>query len=181
SATAISVASGRVSYALGFTGPCLAVDTACSASLVALHLARTALQTGRECDRACVTGVNVLDRTTHVAFSGAGMLSNRGRCHTFDSRADGYCRAEGCAAFVLDYEAAPSLQPHRHLEKTASKSGDQIVGSTAVQQDGPSASLTAPNGSSQKRLLGAVRHAAEEGQRGRLLEAHGTGTALGDP
>ncbi|KAJ1447609.1 beta-ketoacyl synthase, partial [Pelagophyceae sp. CCMP2097] len=135
--SSIAIASGRISYALGLTGPCLPVDTACSASLVALHLARTALEATRECDRACVIGVNMLDHGTHVAFSTAGMLSDHGRCHTFDSRADGYCRAEGCAAFVLDHQTHLRWSP-------------QVVRCTSVMQDGPSASLTAPNGSQQR-------------------------------
>jgi hypothetical protein len=94
-----------------------------------------------------------------VAFSAAGMLSALGRCHTFDRRADGYCRGEGCGAFYFSTEA-----------------DDVAVSGTAVQQDGPSASLTAPNGSSQQRLIEAVRAG-----HGPSLEAHGTGTALGDP
>ena len=94
-----------------------------------------------------------------VAFSAAGMLSALGRCHTFDRRADGYCRGEGCGAFYFSTEA-----------------DDVAVSGTAVQQDGPSASLTAPNGTSQQRLIEAVKAGS-----GPSLEAHGTGTALGDP
>ena len=89
------------------------------------------------------------------------MLSVLGRCHTFDRRADGYCRGEGCGAFLLD-----------------STVGEFRVRGSAVQQDGPSASLTAPNGSSQKRLIKAVQEGSEVSC---ALEAHGTGTALGDP
>ena len=89
-ANSMAVASGRVSYVLGLTGPCFPVDTACSASLVALHLARKSLD-----EMAVVVGVSVLDFATHSAFSTAGMLSPLGRCHTFDARADGYSRAEG--------------------------------------------------------------------------------------
>ena len=96
-----------------------------------------------------------------VAFSAAGMLSGSGRCHTFDRRADGYCRGEGCAAFLLS---------RGDSEKVA-------ISGTAVQQDGPSASPTAPNGSSQRRLITTVRDLSD----GCALEAHGTGTALGDP
>ena len=155
---ALSVASGRVSYTLGLTGPCLTLDTACSSSLVAAHLAASALALV-ECPRAGMTGVGTLTAAVSLAFSAAGMLSGLGRCHTFDRRADGYCRGEGCGAFVMSLEMGDAV----------------LVRGSAVQQDGPSASLTAPNGSSQRRLIVAVR--GDDGS----LEAHGTGTALGDP
>ena len=155
---ALSVLSGRLSYTLGLTGPCQTTDTACSSSLVAAHQAISALKLG-ESPAAAVAGVGMLTVAVSVAFSAAGMLSALGRCHTFDRRADGYCRGEGCGAFYFSTEA-----------------DDVAVSGTAVQQDGPSASLTAPNGSSQQRLIEAVN--AESGPS---LEAHGTGTALGDP
>jgi len=155
---ALSVLSGRLSYTLGLTGPCQTTDTACSSSLVAAHQAVSALKLG-ESPAAAVAGVMVLTVPVSVAFSAAGMLSALGRCHTFDRRADGYCRGEGCGAFYFSTEA-----------------DDVAVSGTAVQQDGPSASLTAPNGSSQQRLIEAV-----EAGNGPSLEAHGTGTALGDP
>ena len=137
---ALSVASGRISYTLGLTGPCLTLDTACSSSLVAAHLAMSAIK-ATECPRAAATGVGMLTQALSMAFSAAGMLSAFGRCHTFDRRGDGYCRGEGCGAFLLFSEAASA--------------GVTIVGA-AVQQDGPSASLTAPNGSSQRRLIESV-------------------------
>ena len=155
---ALSVLSGRLSYTLGLTGPCLTTDTACSSSLVAAHLAASSLMLG-ESPAAAVAGANLIHAAVSVAFSAAGMLSALGRCHTFDQRADGYCRGEGCGAFYFSTEA-----------------DDVAVSGTAVQQDGPSASLTAPNGTSQQRLIEAVR-----GGSGASLEAHGTGTALGDP
>ncbi|EGB10594.1 hypothetical protein AURANDRAFT_6145, partial [Aureococcus anophagefferens] len=155
-AVALSVASGRASYALGLTGPCLTLDTACSSSLVALHAASSALRND-ECARAAATGVCVVIEETTRAFSAAGMLSARGRCHTFDWRADGYCRGEGVGAFVLEDDA-----------------GSVASRGTSVQQDGASASLTAPNGSSQRRLIASIDAPRT------CLEAHGTGTALGD-
>ncbi|CAH0367049.1 unnamed protein product [Pelagomonas calceolata] len=155
---ALSVLSGRLSYTLGLTGPCQTTDTACSSSLVAAHQAVSALKLG-ESPAAAVAGVGVLTVSVSVAFSAAGMLSALGRCHTFDRRADGYCRGEGCGAFYFSTEA-----------------DDVAVSGTAVQQDGPSASLTAPNGTSQQRLIEAVKAGS-----GPSLEAHGTGTALGDP
>jgi len=95
---ALSVLSGRLSYALGLTGPCMTTDTACSSSLVATHLATSALKLG-ESPQAAVAGVGVLSVAISVVFATAGMLSALGRCHTFDRRADGYCRGEGCGAF----------------------------------------------------------------------------------
>lgn len=159
-AYALSVASGRVSYALGLTGPCASLDTACSSSLVAAHAAVSALRLG-ECPRAVATGVGLLSASATAAFSAAGMLSALGRCHTLDRRADGYCRGEGCGSFQVTTGA-----------------GSARVDGIAVQQDGPSASLTAPNGTSQQRLLVAISWASA---RAVALEAHGTGTALGDP
>ncbi len=158
----LSVASGRISFMQGLTGPCLSTDTACSSTLVAVHLAVSALKLS-ECSRALPIGVGFLEPAAFIAFSAAGMLSLRGRCHTFDSRADGYCRGESVNAFLLD-------------SSTVSGDGLSTVLGTRVQQDGPSASLTAPNGSSQQRLIETVR-------AGKIpsLEAHGTGTALGDP
>ena len=156
--------SGRVSYSLGLTGPCLTLDTACSSSLVALHSGVSAVKLV-ECPRAAVTGVGMLALEVTIAFAAAGMLSELGRSHTFDHRADGYCRGEGCGAF--------SLSPLGDAET------DILVSGLAVQQDGPSASLTAPNGSSQRRLIDALRNNACNVLC--VLEAHGTGTALGDP
>jgi len=125
------VLSGRLSYTLGLTGPCLTTDTACSSSLVAAHLAASAVRLG-DCRRAVVTGAGLLTAVVSLTFSVAGMLSVFGRCHTFDRRADGYCRGEGCGAFVVSSEF----------------DDDAVIPGSAVQQDGPSASLTAPNGSS---------------------------------
>ena len=158
-AGALSVLSGRLSYTLGLTGPCLTIDTACSSSLVAAHAAVSAVKLG-ECSEAAVAGVGILTVGVSMTFTAAGMLSGLGRCHTMDRRADGYCRGEGCGACYL----------------SSSGQADAAVVGSAVQQDGPSASLTAPNGSSQQRLLEAV-----PGDGRPALEAHGTGTALGDP
>ena len=106
----------------------------------------------------------------NLATSIGGMTSSRGRCHTFDSRADGYCRGEGCGMFFVSSGNSDSLTV-----------GATFLGS-ALQQDGPSASLTAPNGLSQVRLIQAVRRSSRGGVYcDESLEAHGTGTALGDP
>ena len=99
-ADALSVLSGRLSYTLGLTGPCMTTDTACSSSLVAAHQAASALRL-EESPGAAVTGVGMLAVAVTLAFTAAGMLSALGRCHTFDRRADGYCRGEGCGALYL--------------------------------------------------------------------------------
>jgi acyl transferase domain-containing protein len=101
SGTAFSVAAGRVSYALGLRGPSLAVDTACSASLVAVHLAVQSLRSG-ESRVALAGGVSLmLLPDAHVGFCQARMLAPDGRCKTFDAAADGYVRGEGCGVVVL--------------------------------------------------------------------------------
>ena len=110
-------------------------------------------------------GTKVLSESANYATSIGGMTSARGRCHTFDQRADGYCRGEGCGAFYV---------------RSSASAGVEVLGS-AVQQDGPSASLTAPNGSSQRRLIESVSRAIIGTIGSSSLEAHGTGTALGDP
>ena len=117
-------------------------------------------------------GTKVLSEAGNYATAAGGMTSSLGRCHTVDRRADGYCRGEGCGAFALRSRGDGG-------EETAID-GAGVLGS-AVQQDGPSASLTAPNGSSQRRLIETVRRAVSGSDGVAALEAHGTGTALGDP
>ena len=164
SGSALSVTAGRLSFSLGLVGPCYSIDAACASSLAALHACVTTLQNGKECEDGVTIGTKVLSEATNYATSIGGMTSVRGRCHTFDQRADGYCRGEGCGAFFV---------------RSRASSGVEVLGS-AVQQDGPSASLTAPNGSSQRRLIESVsRIVTDKGSSS--LEAHGTGTALGDP
>lgn len=167
---AASITSGRFSFALGLVGPCYSIDTACSSALSALHVSRRSLL-NKECERCVGIGTKVLSEASNYGTAVAGMTSVHGRCHTFDARADGYCRGEGCGAYCVTGRrgARPRLPA--------------ILGS-AVQQDGPSASLTAPNGSSQRRLVESVRGSARArcgGGDDTTLEAHGTGTALGDP
>lgn len=163
---ALSVMSGRVSFALGLTGPCLALDTACSTTLVTLHLASSAVIL-RECSRAVSAGTILLREVANVVGAIAGMLSNHGRCFTFDSRADGYARGEGTIACVVANAAAE-------------ENSLAVLGGTAVRQDGPSANLSAPNGSSQRKLLRAVVESPTVAPE-IIVEAHGTGTMLGDP
>jgi len=168
-----SIASGRLSYLLGLKGPSLSIDTACSSSLVAVHVACQALRAG-ECNMAIAAGVNIiLAPETTVALSQAHMLSPDGRSKTFDDRADGFARAEGCGVVVL-----------KPLDQ-AEKDGDRIhavIRGTALNQDGASSSLTAPNGPSQEELMrSAILNAGRSAAQIGYVEAHGTGTSLGDP
>ena len=171
--SSFSTAIGRVAFTLGFEGPAIAVDTACSSSLVAIHQAVAGLQSG-ETDLALAGGVNaILSAGVTEAFAGAGMLSPDGRCKTFDASADGYVRGEGCGVLVL-----------KRLSD-AERDGDRILGvvlGSAVNQDGASAGLTVPNGPAQERVIAAaLERAGIEPSEVDYLEAHGTGTELGDP
>ena len=173
SGIAHSVASGRLSYLLGLQGPSMAIDTACSSSLVSVHLACQALRTG-DCDTALAGGVNtMLSPDISVAYSRSRLLSPGGRCRTFDASADGIARGEGCGMIVL-----------RRLSDAVA-SGDRIVGlirGTAVNQDGPSSGLTAPNGPAQEAVIrAALVNAGVTPANIGYIEAHGTGTPLGDP
>ncbi len=170
---ALNAISGRVAFALGLEGPAMAVDTACSSALVAVHQACQALHAG-DCDMAVAGGVNVLlSPVTSIAASRARMLSPGGRCKTFDASADGYVRSEGCGILVL-----------KRLSD-AERDGDRVcavIPSSAVNQDGASSGLTVPNGGAQQRLIGtALARAGWTGADVDYLEAHGTGTPLGDP
>jgi acyl transferase domain-containing protein/NADPH:quinone reductase-like Zn-dependent oxidoreductase/acyl carrier protein/short-subunit dehydrogenase len=170
---ALNVIAGRVAFALGLEGPAMAVDTACSASLVAVHQACQALHSG-DCDMALAGGVNVLvSPASMIATSRARMLSADGRCKTFDAAANGYARSEGCGMLVL-----------KRLSD-AERDGDPIcavIRGSAVNQDGASSGLTVPNGGAQKRLIAAtLARAGLVGGEVDYLEAHGTGTSLGDP
>ncbi|MFG2628158.1 type I polyketide synthase [Streptomyces sp. NPDC048473] len=168
-----SLIPNRLSYLFDLRGPSLVVDTACSSSLVALHLAAQSLRS-QECHAAVVGGLNlILSPMPMMGFAKIGALAPDGRCKTFDSRADGYVRGEGVAVVVL-----------KRLSDAVA-AGDRIwavVRGSAVNQDGLTNGLTAPNGVSQREVIvQALRAARLEPSQVTLLEAHGTGTALGDP
>jgi acyl transferase domain-containing protein/NADPH:quinone reductase-like Zn-dependent oxidoreductase/pimeloyl-ACP methyl ester carboxylesterase/aryl carrier-like protein/trans-aconitate methyltransferase len=170
---ASSMAAGRLSYLLGLQGPSLAIDTACSSSLVSLHLACQSLRHG-ECRMALTGGVNImLMPEITVSFSKARMLSPEGRCKTFDAGANGFVRGEGCGMVVL-----------KRL-RDAEADGDRVLAvirGTAVNQDGRSNGITAPNGPAQEAVIRrALSEAGVTPDQLGYVEAHGTGTPLGDP
>ncbi len=170
---AANFAAGRLSYFLGVHGPAVALDTACSSSLVTVHLACQSLRR-RESDQALAAGVNlILSPENSIATSRWGMLAPDGRCKTFDASADGYVRSEGCGVVVL-----------KRLSD-AVRDGDSVlavVRGSAVNQDGPSSGQTVPNGPAQQAVLRQALAASRlEPADIDYIEAHGTGTALGDP
>ena len=173
SGTSFNTAIGRVAYALDFQGPTMALDTACSSSLVAVHQAVVGLQRG-EADLALAGGVHVMLSGRLIELrANARMLAPDGRCKTFDASANGYVRGEGCGVLVL-----------KRLSE-AEANGDRIWGvirGSAVNQDGASAGLTVPNEVAQAQVIrDALQRAGVRPSDVDYLEAHGTGTEVGDP
>ncbi len=170
--TTASVTAGRVAFALGLEGPAMAIDMACASALAAIHQAVTALQR-REIDLALAGGVHVvLSHAVTEFMTEVGMLSKSGQCSPFDAAADGYVRGEGCGMFAL-----------KRLSD-AESDGDRIWGvikGSAVNQNGASAGLIVPNGPAQERVMeAALANAGLSGADVDYLEAHATGSQLGD-
>jgi len=170
---ALSIAANRLSYIFDFHGPSAAIDTACSSASLAIHLAVESLRRG-ESDAALAGGVNmILTPETTIAFSKARMLSPEGVCRPFDSRANGYVRGEGCGIVLL-----------KRLSDAA-RDGDNILAvlrATSVNQDGRTSGISAPNSQSQMACIRhALKQAALSPEEIDYIEAHGTGTPLGDP
>lgn len=168
-----SAAAGRISHIYGFNGPSIALDTACSSSLAAVHMACRSLRS-QESSLAIAAGVNLnLSPSGFIALSHAGALSIDGRCKTFDEKANGYARSEGCGALLLK-----SLSD-------AERDGDKIyavIEGSAMNQDGRSSGLTVPSGNAQQKVIAsALQDAGVTADSVQYLEAHGTATKLGDP
>ncbi|HEY9800555.1 MAG TPA: type I polyketide synthase [Leptolyngbyaceae cyanobacterium] len=168
-----AIAVGRLSYVFGFQGPTMQLDTACSSSLLAIHLACQSLRS-QECNQALAGGVNLmLTPLTAISNCKLKVVSPDGRCKTFDASANGYGRGEGCGVVVL-----------KRL-KDALADGDRILAlirGSAVNHNGASHGLTAPNGQAQEALFRqALKQAKVTPEQLQYVEVNGTGTSLGDP
>ncbi|KAL2139025.1 hypothetical protein VTI28DRAFT_5884 [Corynascus sepedonium] len=171
------ILSNRISYFFNFQGPSMTIDTACSSSLVALHQAVLSLRSG-ECKMACVAGANlILTPENFIAESNLHMLSPTGHCRMWDAAADGYARGEGVTAMFIK-PLGQALADRDHIEA--------IVRETGVNSDGRSRGITMPSWEAQSRLIQETYRRSgldpnNPEDRCQYFEAHGTGTAAGDP
>ncbi|GLK70110.1 SDR family NAD(P)-dependent oxidoreductase [Ancylobacter dichloromethanicus] len=167
---ALSIIANRISHVFGFTGPSLTIDTACSSSLVAFDRAVKAIESG-EIDTAVVAGVNILASPFNfIGFSRAGMLSPTGRCRPFSGAADGYVRAEGGVVTVLSRLGGDGRTPRA------------VVMASGTNSDGRTLGIAMPESRAQQRLLEQLyEQRGIDPQRLAFIEAHGTGTLVGDP
>ena len=171
--TSMSLASGRIAYALSSSGPAVSVDTACSSGLTAVHLACASLRDG-ESDLALAGGVSVLLEPRKAASgSAAGMLSPSGRCRAFDVGADGFVSAEGSVVLVLKRLAEAQRDGDRVLA---------VVRGVASNQDGHTVNIATPSREAQESVYrAALDIAGVDASTVGMVEAHGTGTPVGDP
>ncbi|XP_026121566.1 uncharacterized protein LOC113102247 [Carassius auratus] len=169
----MSIAANRISYIFNFTGPSLTIDCACSSSLVALHFACQAIKQG-DCDMAMCGGVScILEPTIFVGLSKAKMISSDGTSKPFSSKANGYGRGEGCGVILLK-PLKKALKDHDHIWG--------IISKTAVNQDGHTVSpMTKPSMVQQEELLKKIYSTETDLTSVQYIEAHGTGTPVGDP
>ena len=170
---AVSFPAGRLSYTLGLEGPSMVTATACSSTLVAMHQASLSLR-ARDCDLALVGGVNLmLSPEPPIVLSKLGALAPDGRCKSFDASANGYGRGEGAGILVLKRQS------------DALRDGDNILAlleGSAVNHDGATGGISVPNGPAQEKVLKrALNTAGLTPNDIDFIEAHGTGTPLGDP
>jgi phthiocerol/phenolphthiocerol synthesis type-I polyketide synthase C len=169
----LSIVSNRISYIYDLHGPSFTVDTACSSSLVAMNEAIAALRAGR-IERAVVVGVNILASPfPFISFAQATMLSPHGLCRAFDSRADGYVRAEGGVAMILE---------RADVARAARRPMRLMIAASGVNSDGRTVGMSLPSSDAQITLLKRVyEEAGIDLDDVAFIEAHGTGTRVGDP
>lgn len=168
-----SIASGRISYEFGWEGPSISMDTACSSSLVSTHLSVNAL-CNYECDLAVSSGINLMiSPTVMSSLCAMNALAVDGKSKPFDASADGYGRGEGCGVIILK-RLSDALRDNDTIFA--------VIEGSAINNDGRSSGLTVPNGKAQAAVIEAALKDAQVSKNDiEYIEAHGTGTSLGDP